>query len=55
LPTAESQHEYLRKFPSVAALAAKQCDELAPPHGVEPKARDHGLSIANHARASQQK
>src|SRR5262245_48983584 len=35
--------------------AAEQCDELAPPHGACPKARDHGLSIAGQARASQQK
>ena len=35
--------------------AAEQRDEFAPPHGVYPKARDHGVSIAGQARASQQK
>src|SRR5262249_57018420 len=29
--------------------AAEQRDELAPPHGLPPKARDRGLSIAGHA------
>src|SRR5262249_52424795 len=27
--------------------AADKCDEFPPPHGAYPKAKDHGLSIAN--------
>src|SRR5262249_50315372 len=42
-----------RERPS-CRCTAEQCDELAPPHGAYPKARDHGLSIAGQARASQQ-
>src|SRR5262249_54356320 len=43
-----------RERPS-CRCTGEQCDELAPPHGAYPKARDHGLSIAGQARASHQK
>jgi hypothetical protein len=43
-----------RERPSCRRAAEKH-DESAPAHGAYPKARDHGLSIAGLARASQQK
>ena len=41
-----------RQRPS-CRCTGEQSDELAPLHGACPKARDHGLSIAGQARASQ--
>src|SRR5262249_17394727 len=35
--------------------AADKGDEVPPPHGAYPKAKDHGRSIAGQGRASQQK
>src|SRR5262249_30647164 len=34
--------------------AADECDEVPPPHGADPKAKDHGLTIADQGGASQQ-
>jgi hypothetical protein len=45
----------IRRDGLIGQCAAEQGDEIAPPHGAYPKARDHELSIAGQARASQQK
>src|SRR5262249_1941640 len=34
--------------------AADECYEVPPPHGADPKAKDHGLTIADQGGASQQ-
>src|SRR5262249_30990236 len=35
--------------------AAEKCDDVPPPHGAYPKAKDHGSTIAGQGRTSQQK
>jgi hypothetical protein len=45
----------IRRDRLIGQCAAEQDDEIAPPHGAYPKARDNGVSIAGQTRASQQK
>src|SRR5262249_47770338 len=47
----ETNHRYRRSLPPRRARpcgysAAEKCDEVPPPHGAYPKAKDHGRSIA---------